>query len=315
MSGQYFILLAIMFTGYGLRKLNVINEEMNSGLNKFILYFAYPCMIVHNLGTLELNGEMLLKFFLMLGITMVSFFISTVYVNWYSKVRKFPKETSHVAELAEILPNDGFMGLPVALIFFQQEGMFLMLAHNAGLNLYSFTYGLSLIRRNKSGNRKFTPKAVSKAVVKLLLNPNILALIIGFVLSIAGTGIPSAVDEYLLYIGETATPMAMIFIGSTLSECKAAEIIKDRIVIEGSINKLIAIPVLTGILVMFLPIDPLIKACAVLGCAFPTAATAPMLTEQEGEDRKLSTKMLFLSTVLSMVTIPLTVTAVQAVMF
>lgn len=313
MVGQYIILLAIMFTGYALRKLNVINEAMNSGLNKFILYFAYPCMIVHNIGTLHLNGELIFKFFLMLGITMVGFFIYTVYTNWYSRVRKFPEEKSHVAELAQILPNDGFLGFPVALIFFQQEGMFLMLAHNAGLNLYSFTYGLRLIRRNKTGTRKLTPKAIPKAVLKVLLNPNILAVICGVIISGLNIGIPDMLDQYLLYIGETATPLAMIFIGSTLSECKIGEIIKDRIVIEGTINKLVILPLLTAVVVIFLPIDPLIKACAILGCAFPTGATAPMLTEQEGEDKQLSTKLLFFSTLLSVITIPLIAAAIQKV--
>lgn len=311
MYGEYFILLALMFTGYALRKLNVINQEMNHGLNKFIVYFAYPCMIIHNIGSLELNGQVMLAFFLMLGCSIITFAIYAAYVYWYSRIRKFPKEKSNVAELAEILPNDGYMGFPVALIFFGEKGLLFMLAHNAAYNLFCFTYGLKLIRRNKEGRRKLTPKALPKAILKVLLNPNILGVITGFLISIPGNGIPKLLDEYLLYMGQAATPMAMIFIGSTLSECKFREMIQNRIVVEGSINKLIVLPAVTVLLVFFLPLDPLIKTCLILGCAFPTGATAPMLAEQEGEDQKLATKMLFLSTVASMATIPLIVEGIQ----
>ena len=53
MYANYLVLFAILFTGYFLRKIRFLDDAMNHGLNKFIVYFAYPCMIVHNLGTLE----------------------------------------------------------------------------------------------------------------------------------------------------------------------------------------------------------------------------------------------------------------------
>ncbi|MCB6367588.1 hypothetical protein LI291_15550, partial [Intestinibacillus massiliensis] len=58
---------------------------------------------------------------------------------------------------------------------------------------------------------------------------------------------------------------------------------------------------------VFLPIDPLIKAMLVLGCCFPAAAMVSMLAEQEGEDQTMSSKILFLSTLISVITIPLSI--------
>ena len=77
---------------------------------------------------------------------------------------------------------------------------------------------------------------------------------------------PEAIDEYLVYIGNVSTPMAMIYIGSTLAGCSMLEILKDHIVIEGTLNKLIILPLLTYVLVILLPVDPLIKAMLILGC-------------------------------------------------
>ena len=128
-----------------------------------------------------------------------------------------------------------------------------------------------------------------------------------FIISVSGVGLPGSVDEYMLYIGNVSTPMAMIFIGSTLAKCNILEIIRDRIVIEATINKLILLPVITFVLVIFLPIDPTLKIITVLGCCFPAAATVSMLAEQEGEDQAMASKILFLSTVLSSITIPLAI--------
>lgn len=307
MYAKYFVLFAILFTGYFLRKIRFLDDAMNHGLNKFIVYFAYPCMIIHNLGTLETNRRLALNFLLMLVLTLACFFLYAGVTYLYSKVRNIPREISHVVEFSSICPNNGFMGFPITLLFFGEKGLFFMLAHNAAMNFFFFSYGVKLIRRNRDEIRRRRPHAVARSLLKVLVNPNIIALIIGFLISVSGAGIPEAVDEYLVYIGGVSTPMAMIFIGSTLAGCKLTEIIREKVVIEASFNKLVLLPLLTYGFVAFLPVDPLIKAMLVLGCCFPAASMVSMLAEQEGEDRTMPSKILFLSTLVSSATIPLAI--------
>lgn len=305
MYGKYFVLFAILFTGWFLRKINFIDDKMNNSINKLIVYFAYPCLIVHNIGSIDMSGEIIVSFALAFIISLVCFYIYGFVCLGYAKGRKFPQEESNTLEFAMATPNDGFMGFPVALIFFGEMGMLLMLAHNAAMNFFIFTYGIKLLRRNHTDNRKATPKRFFKATLKLLLNPNILALLIGFILSLLGGILPEAVDEYLVYIGNISTPMAMIFIGSTLTGYKFKDIIKSRVIIEASAVKLLLLPVITAALVYFLPVAPIIKCIVVLGTCFPTAATVSMLAQQEGHDPGPPSKTLFLSTVLSIATVPL----------
>ena len=305
MYGKYFVLFAILFTGWFLRKINFIDDKMNNSINKLIVYFAYPCLIVHNIGTLDLSGEIIVSFGLTFIISLVCFYIYGLVSFGYSKGRNFPKEDSNSLEFSMATPNNGFMGFPVSLIFFGEMGMLLMLAHNAAMNFFVFTYGIKLLRRNHADNRKATPKRFIKATLKLLLNPNILALFIGFALSLLGGILPAAVDEYLVYIGNISTPMAMIFIGSTLTGYNFKDIIKSKVIIEASLVKLLVMPVITVGLVYFLPIEPIIKCIVVLGICFPTAATCSMLAQQEGLDPGPASKTLFLSTVLSIITVPL----------
>ena len=210
----------MLFTGWFLRKINFIDDRMNHSINKLVVYFAYPCMIVHNIGSLEMNRSVIESFLITFVMSLVLFYLYG-FISWaYARLRKYPKEISNVAEFAMAMPNDGFMGFPVALIFFGEKGLLLMLAHNAAMNFFTFTYGLQLMRRNqqvrRSGDVKL-PVRFLRAALKFILNPNILATLIGFAVGLLGTGLPQAVDDYLLYIGGVSTPMAMIFIGSNLT--------------------------------------------------------------------------------------------------
>lgn len=312
MIGRYLVLFAILFTGYFLRKINFLDDEMNRGLNKFIVYFAYPCMIVHNIGTLEMTGRLVANFLIMLVLSLAMFYLYGGYMYLYGKWRKFPRDISNVAEFASASPNNGFMGFPITLLFFGEKGMFLMLAHNAAMNFFFFTYGIKCLQRNNEGAPR-SPGSALRSVLKVVTNPNTVALVLGLLLSISGVGLPAAADEYLVYIGSVSTPMAMIFIGSTLAKYSFREIIKDRVTIEGSFNKLIVLPLITVALVYFLPVDSFIKAMLILGCSFPGAAVVSILAEQEGKDHGVSSKILFLSTVVSIVTIPLAVMLINGI--
>lgn len=310
MYAKYFVLFAMLFTGWFLRKINFIDDRMNHSINKLVVYFAYPCMIVHNIGSLEFSGAVIQQFVIAFLLSLVLFYLYG-FVTWaYAKLRRYPKDISNVAEFAMSMPNDGFMGFPVALLFFGETGLLLMLAHNAAMNFYTFTYGIRLMRRNQDGSRHAQLHPLIRffrAALKFLLNPNILALMIGFAFSIPGIGLPEALDEYLLYIGGVSTPMAMIFIGSNLTNYKFLETLRDLRVIDCTLMKLIWLPALTIGIVYFLPIAGIIKCCVVLGMAFPTAATVSMLAEQEHQSVGMASRALFISTVASIATVPLTV--------
>ena len=108
--------------------------------------------------------------------------------------------------------------------------------------------------------------------------------------------------------------MAMIYIGSTLSTCSMKEIIRDRITIESSAMKLLAMPALTLAIVYFLPLDPMVKITMVLGASFPSAATVSMISEQEDLNPRVAIKILFMSTVVSVATLPLIIKIISLVL-
>jgi predicted permease len=119
--------------------------------------------------------------------------------------------------------------------------------------------------------------------------------------------IPAEADTYLVYIGSVCTPMAMIFIGSTLVGTNILQVMKDRLVLESAINKTLILPLISYIIVVFLPISGIIKAIIVFAACFPSAALASVVVETEGKNSALACKILVVSTAISIVSLPLAV--------
>ena len=321
MYGQFFVLFALVFSGYFLRKVNVINEGMAGGLHSFISYFAFPCLLVYKIGTLDMTSGLATQLMITTLLSCVLFVLYAVCARLIVNGLKYPHRVAAVAELSMAAPNNGFMGFPIALLFFGQEGLFLIMGHNIALNLYAFTYGLTALRRKPSSKgdhreggahagktrmQRFqeTRIKVWTVSIRLLLNPNILAMIAGFIICFGGISLNNPVGVYLEYMANIATPMAMMFIGATLAGTNFLDLFRNRIVWESAVAKLVVIPAMELLVVAFLPIDPTMKGILIIASALPTAAVISVLAQQEERDALMASKIIFFTTVMSMGTIP-----------
>ncbi|MCL1810117.1 MAG: AEC family transporter [Clostridiales bacterium] len=298
MYGQFSVIFALMLTGYFLRKVNVTSDEMNRGLNKFIVNFSFPCFIFHKVAELEVDSGFFREFLLAFVLSSALFLAFGLYASAYTKLRHFPKEEACSAEPMMVFPNNAFMGFPIAYIFFGDTGLLFMLANNIAMNLTLFSWGAYALRR---GDGK---KLSLRSLARTLLNPNILALAAGLLFYAFEIPLPGAAGTYLSYIGGVCTPMAMIFIGSTLVGTNILEVVKDRLVLEPAINKTIVLPVLAFFALAFAPLPLMMKRIVVFGNCFPSAAVASVLVETEGKNSALACKILVVSTAVSVASIP-----------
>ncbi|MCI2062430.1 MAG: AEC family transporter [Eubacteriaceae bacterium] len=302
MYGQFFVMFAMILTGYILRKIGLIKESMNEGLNNFILFFSFPCLVIENVGTLELNSRIIEMFIVMALLSFVITFGGTLLCRGFCALRKYPKRVRTITELSMNAPNSGFLGFPIVLALYGQHGLLLFIASSFAFNIYMYGYAVASYHRFDE-NRKKEKGAAVKIAAKTMINPNIIALFIGFAISLLHLTIPAPAESFLNYMGGVATPMAMVYIGSSLTGTKFTEMFKNHIIWESALMKLFVVPAAALAVVYFLPIDVLVKACLVLMVAFPTAALVPMLADMEGKENDIGVQSLFFSTVLSMGTL------------
>ncbi len=306
MYTQFFMLFAMMFTGFFLRKTKFLDEQVTSGLSKFVLYFCFTCMAVFNIGTLTIDRDIMGSLGSTLLIVILLFVIYALVVKYYVKLRKYPKEVSGLAEIAMTSPNNGFMGFPISLMFFGQVGLLYMAVHNAVYNVYVFSYGLVKLKENTKRDEEHGSMRVKIfSLAKVCFNPIIIGVLTGLILSLLEVPLDNVVGLYLETMGSLATPLSMVLIGSTLAESNFLETFRNNIVIEAGIMKNLILPAITFLLIYWLPIEPIAKSIIVLGMALPSGATVVILATREKNNPELSSKILFFSTLFAMGTLPL----------
>ncbi len=304
MGSEYIVLFAIIFTGYFARKIELIDSNMNDSINRFVIYFTFPCLILDVMDRSNLDRELMLKFFTSFALSISFFAIYSLVAYLYSKVRKLDPKDSNVSEFSMVAPNNGFIGFPVAIAFLGNTGLLYMITSSITLNLYIFSYGTFLLMRN-SEKKAFSLSHGMRRLIKFFKNPNIIAVILGITFAVINFKLPEVFSSYFHTIGMLSTPLSMILIGSSLAENKFFNIIKDRLAVEVSFMKLLIMPALTLLIVLALPFDKEILAIMVTAAAMPTGATVFMMTQHRKQNYVLASNSILLSTIFSIVTIPL----------
>lgn len=313
MATQFIIFFALLVTGYLCKKTGIIDDGMNHSINKFIIHVAYPCLILNRIGSLEMEKGIFGNFLITLLVSGGFLMFYSLFAFWYVKFTGFPEEDTGVAEFSIISPNNGFIGFPIAVTFFGEYGLLYMVACNLALNIMFFSYGIHLMTRTGESGKP-TIKGVLSSVVRLCINPMIGSAVLGLIICGYGIIIPETIKTYLELVGGIATPMAMIFIGSTLAGSSLLKILKNRLIIKIAVSKLFILPALTLVIVFFLPLDPIVKCICVISCALPCATTVPMFAEQYKKNKSISSEALFLSTVISFATVPAVISIVNTIL-
>lgn len=305
MVTQLIMLFALLFTGFGLYRVGIFNKTVDLGINKMVVFFAFPCMIMYKIGTMEMDPVFVRDFALVTVLGLASFFLYTGIAFAYFRMRGITARVSRPARLSAVVPNNGFIGYPVALVFLGQPGLLLMIAHGAiVLNVYAFSFGINYLRREKEERVPFTAGKLLTLVLQLVTNPVIISILAGLAILFFGISLDNVAGEYLSAISDMASPLAMIYVGAVIGEGEILKSFRDSTLWEISGLKLIVMPLVTALICMWLPLSTLVKAVLILGASFPCAAIPVMLGQQEGLDYEQAGSALLLSTILSVGTIP-----------
>ena len=166
-------------------------------------------------------------------------------------------------------------------------------------NLFQWTHGVILV----GGQKKIS-------VRQALINPGTIGLAVGLVLFLSGLRLPSMVGNAVDFLGDLNTPLAMVVIGGQMASTDLGRTFRRPDLYASSILKLIVIPLITALVLLPFTCPPWCTAPWSSWPAPPTAGTSGILAQQYNRDVGSAAQMVTLSTLLSVVTLP--VVAVMA---
>lgn len=289
LQGMLFLLVA---AGVVLRKKGILPEGAKAILTDLVIYLILPCNIINSFF-IEFNLEILKGFAVILTIA------SLIQIGclMFAKVfyNREPESRKKVLQYGTVCSNAGFMGNPIAEGVYGAEGLMYASIFLIPQRIVMWSAGVSY----------FTESPDRKTVVKkVLTHPCIIAVYIGLVLMITRLPLPAFLQNTIRSVGSCTTTMSMVLIGAILAEVEPGSILDWGIVKYAAI-RLFLLPLLVYVSCRAFHVKPLLAGVSVLLTGMPAGSTTAILASKYDGDYIFATKCVVVTTLLSLVTIPL----------
>ncbi|ABR46936.1 Auxin Efflux Carrier [Alkaliphilus metalliredigens QYMF] len=295
---EIFILFILMAVGYGAKRYNILNNQLGKGISNLILNVTLPALIIKSMQ-FEFSSELLRMSMQIMLISLLSYGIAIGISYAATKMMKSDGTQRDVFQCILIFSNVGYMGYPVVNAIFGEMGVFYTALFNLPFNFLMLTLGVALLRRSGTGHQKKTD------IKAILSNPAIIAVGLGFILFLSPWTLPYVIYGALDGLGETTTPLAMLVIGSLLADIPIKEMFNEKKLLTVSFFRLVLTPAVVMLVLHLFGVEGILLGVPVVIMAMPAAANIPVFATIYESDYYLASKGVLVTTLLSLLTIPL----------
>ena len=300
---QIGILATVVLIGLLACRAKVITAGTKDFLAKLIFYVTLPSMLLTSFSAIEVTPRLLsnsLQTLLLAALTM----LFMLFAGWLT-TRIFRIEGGHASifRLHSMLGNIIYLGLPVIASQFGQEGLLYGSLFVLVSNILMWTLGVAIITPGKSFSLK-------DGLLRIF-NINTIAILTGFTLFLFSVKLPQFVLDSVGALGKTNTWLSMIFIASVIWFADGKKMIRNRNAYLLSFNRLLLVPLLLlGLFILFNVLFPgvlrkEVVSVMLMQAAMPCMVNVVIMVNILGEDDGTATANVFISTIFSIITLPL----------
>ena len=290
-------LFLLLVLGFVLFKCHIFDEYTNKKISALIVNVASPMLIISSIAGVEGSNKSIV--FLMIGSGILMYIGFIILGKIINRIFPFPKKDWPVYECMVVFANTGFMGYPVLLDVFGQEAVFYASLIHMAFNFFVYTYAIMCL--TKSDDSEF------KLNFKQLLTPGIVLIFIGILIYLFDIQLPSVLMDTINSVGSLTAPLSMMMIGSSLAVYPIKDSFTDWRSYVFAFVRLIIVPFMTMIVCRLLHINPYYANITIITNAMPVGSMVLMLATQYNANVKIVTKNIVVSTLLSVITIPIVV--------
>lgn len=286
---QVLILFLFAFVGFCLGKKKLVGQEQARVLSTLSVYVFLPCRLFKSFsGNVTVSymmahgGEILLSAGIVLIMGTVAHFVAKV-------LTKVPYERS-IYEYSMTSSNFAYMGYALAGSLYGETALINMMFFGLPVTVYNYTRGFCMLTK-----KKLTPKQ--------LLQPSILAILLGSAVGLSGLPVPSLPGEVVTMASSCMAPISMLLTGIVVSGYSLRALFGHKPLYFVTALRLVMIPCLLGIATKL--IYPPALPSVLLLYAMPNGLNTILFPRLVGENCEIGAGLACVSTALSCVTIPL----------
>ena len=288
---QMLIFFCIMMLGLYAAKKGILDEKTSRSLSWLVVQVANPALVLTGCLDCEAVGR---RELLLTGVLAFAIFFALMAAAWpFSILICREKEKRGIYQIMLTFSNMGFMGIPLISSIYGEEAVLYASVFLIPFNLLIYTWGIAGIR-GRGG------KGISW---KRIVNPGLAAGILSVFICLMKLPVPDMAAGLIEMLGGMTAPLSMLIIGVSLAGVDPRTLLGRELILF-SVCRLILFPVV-GILALSALIENrlLLGVCFVV-LASPAGSMAAILAKQYGGDEDTAVRGVTLTTLLSVVTMP-----------
>ena len=290
-------LFLLLVLGFVLFKCHIFDEYTNKKISALIVNVASPMLIISSIAGVEGSNKSIV--FLMIGAGILMYIGFIILGKIINRIFPFPKKDWPVYECMVVFANTGFMGYPVLLDVFGQEAVFYASLIHMAFNFFVYTYAIMCLTKGDDSEFKLN--------FKQLLTPGIILIFVGIFIYLFDIQLPSVLMDTINSVGSLTAPLSMMMIGSSLAVYPIKDSFTDWRSYVFAFVRLMIVPFVTMIMCRLLHIDAYYANITIITNAMPVGSMVLMLATQYNANVKIVTRNIIVSTLLSVITIPIVV--------
>lgn len=293
-----FLIILLGFIAY---KTGMVTRKDSKLLSTVMMNIAAPCLTMYTVSSNRINPETWHMVKIGFLVTAV-YYVGAALINFGLAKTIRPKREDFGIYWAELtFSNSGFLCFPICLAVFGEEAFFYAVIMNLLAVLFMYTLAIAQVCYGAEGEGE---KINWAKQMKNLLSPPTIAAVVGVTMFMLDIQLPEFVMSSCESVGNMMVPLSMIVIGIQLGDSKLGNMLSNWRYMLYSGWKLLLWPVITFGACMMFKVPMIITVVITLTQAMPAGSLPVVFAEQYGRNSKLGAELVFISTLLSLITIP-----------
>lgn len=288
---QMLVLFFLMILGLIAQRFGIMDQTFNARLSNLLIKLAVPCMILASVGRQNPFSDVATLIRVLTVSALVNAaapFLAHLFVRLLRV-----KEERNLYQFMFSLTNAGFMGLPVIQSIFGDTAMAYAAIFLLPNNFLAYVYGIRLFQKQV------------RLKWKQVFNPPVVCSILACGICLFHLQEPAIVYQLTDMVGDITTPLAMLIIGASLAKVSKKELLQDRRLLPFTLIKMLVIPLLYDLVLRLFVSDETLRIVCMMMMAMPVATNAVIFSSAYGGNTALSSRCVFVTSTVSVVTIPL----------
>lgn len=285
------VLMIYILCGVLCRKLKIITADNQQKFINFVLSILMPCMVFNSFKNITI--DVLKQSLYVLIISLVICSAATIIGKFL--YRNYSEDKRNVLRYATLINNAGFAGLPLAENTFGSQGLIYASIFLIPIRIFMWSAGVTILSNEKVDKKQL--------FFKLMKNPNIVAVYLGIARGLLHLQLPKFIDTAIVNMSSCVSPISMIIIGAIISDVNINTLFEKDVLLYSGL-RLIVLPFLVFLVTSLLGLSTIIIGTSMLLTSMPAGTTTALLAAQYNANVEFASKLVFVTTALSLITVP-----------